>query len=107
MARTAGGRAPAWSHDGSELYYVSLDMNMMAVTMDGGDDPSVSVPEVLFSMESFVTEPPESGSRPYEVDADGRFLLLHDPQLGATGTAVKITVVVNWFEELERLVPRR
>jgi hypothetical protein len=38
------------------------------------------------------------------VAADGRFLLLRDPQRLAD-TSLAITVVVDWFEELEAQVP--
>jgi hypothetical protein len=99
-----GGSAPAWSAEGDELYYISLDGDMMAVTVQAGDRLSVSRPEALFSMEGYVTERLVSGSRPYDVAADGRFLVLRDPQR-MRGTTTSITVVLNWFEELNARVP--
>ena len=38
--------------------------------------------------------------------ADGRFLMLRDPS-DADAAAISITVIVNWFDELNRLVPHR
>ena len=38
----------------------------------------------------------------YDVGADGRFLFLESVE---PFVAAEINVVVNWFEELERLVP--
>src|SRR5262249_5747616 len=35
---TAGGRYPEWRRDGQELFYVSLDDKLMAVTMKLGPD---------------------------------------------------------------------
>ena len=49
-----------------------------------------------------VTE--ELFERPYDVAPDGRFLMMtEEPTTEAE--APPITVVLNWFEELERRVP--
>ena len=37
----------------------------------------------------------------YDVDAQGRFLMIREAEQGAN----QINVVLNWFEELKRLVP--
>jgi len=42
------------------------------------------------------------GSLPnYDVDSEGRFLMVKEQEQGAG----QINVVLNWFEELKRLVP--
>ena len=38
----------------------------------------------------------------YDVAPDGRFLMIQDSQ---EPTPVSVNVVLNWFEELKRLVP--
>ena len=55
---------------------------------------------------AYALEGPASGSRPYDVAADSRFLLLRDPQLDTASSAM-ITAVINWLEELKQQVPRR
>jgi len=42
----------------------------------------------------------------YDVSpADGRFLMTIRPARPGTGAGVNISVVLNWFGELKRLVP--
>jgi len=94
-----GGWAPAWGPDG-ELFYISpVDgTKMMAVQIDL-ESGVPGVPRVLFDGESY-----ELGDvRNYDVSADGQRFLMVKPHPGAEPR--EVTVVVNWFEELERIVP--
>jgi hypothetical protein len=46
------------------------------------------------------------GGRPYDVAPDGRFFIIRDAQTqSGGGTPSNIVVVLNWLEELKRLVP--
>ncbi len=48
------------------------------------------------------------GNRPYDIAPDGRFLIIPTGQAEAGGgTAPNPIVVLNWFEELKRLVPTK
>jgi hypothetical protein len=67
---------------------------MMVLAIDRGAPFVVSQPERLFGLES-------SGA--YDVAADGRFLFVDLPSDIAPR---QIDIVQNWFEELNRLVPR-
>jgi hypothetical protein len=63
---------------------------------------------VPMTMPAVVTGGVRSGGRrAYDVLPDGRFIGLVDPgDAGSTvGAASQIRVVLNWFEELKRLVP--
>jgi hypothetical protein len=42
-------------------------------------------------------------ARSFDVSADGRRLLIIQPS--APSTATQLNVIVNWFDELKRLVP--
>jgi hypothetical protein len=49
-----------------------------------------------------------AGNRPYDIAPDGRFLIIRSGQEDAgVGTASNIILVLNWFEELKRLVPTK
>ena len=51
---------------------------------------------------------PPGGSRTYDVDQNGRFLIIRNDQAEAgVDKAPQIIVVQNWTEELKRLVPVR
>jgi len=41
-------------------------------------------------------------TRSHDIAPDGRFLMIQEPQ---ESTPLGINVVLNWFEELKRLVP--
>jgi Tol biopolymer transport system component len=92
---TDGGLQPLWDPDGRTIYYRDGD-RMMAVPITFLPTLEVGKPEVLFSG-SF--EGADRYIQGYDITADGeRFLMVAaDPG--------KIVVVLNWFEELKRLVP--
>ena len=93
---SAGGTAPVWARDGKEIYYRSGNM-MMAVQITT-DPLRHSTPRALFEEDRFMN--PGAGTT-YDVAADGRFLMVEeDPD-----ESVRVIVVQNWFEELNRLVP--
>ena len=97
---TAGGRQPLWSRDGRELFYRSR-AGVMAVPVDTGPNFSAGEPEVLFEDRYFLF----LSRRTYDVAPDGqRFLMVkHGDETG--DDAVRIHLIQNWFEELNRLVP--
>jgi eukaryotic-like serine/threonine-protein kinase len=100
---TDGGTRPLWSHDGRELFFLSLDgrhvlavpMRSSATTLDAGR------PQVLFEAGISIRG---VGSWPYDVASDGRFFILRDTQTESSGTPSSMAVVLNWTEELKRLV---
>ena len=69
----------------------------MAVEIETAPTLQVGTPVALFRDIYFL-----GGDRTYDISPDGqRFLMVKD----ATAGARDIVVVLNWFEELERLVP--
>ncbi len=96
-----GGTEPLWSSSGRELFYRNGD-KMMAVRVETEAKLRVGTPEVLFEGRFAITHRPDT-PRNYDVSRDGqRFLMVQtvdDP------APTQINIVLNWFEELERLVP--
>ena len=89
-----GGGWPIWGHDGRQLFY-GYGRRMMVVAVDTEPVLRVGRPQLLFEK-----GPPATG---YDVTADGRVLALL-PRETVDGP-VELRVVLNWFEELERLAP--
>lgn len=96
-----GGIEPAWNPNGRELFYRSGN-RMMAVQVALQPTFSAGRPTMLFEGEYLASPFPNTGTT-YDVTRDGqRFLMVKDIE---QASATQINVVVNWFEELKRLVP--
>jgi eukaryotic-like serine/threonine-protein kinase len=102
---TAGGQRPLWSRDGRELFFVSPDgRQVFASAVQSGTTLAAGTPQMLFETAMFVT----AGGRPYDIAPDGRFVIIRSGQAAAGGgTASNLILVLNWFEELKRLVPTK
>ncbi|HET9360396.1 MAG TPA: protein kinase [Vicinamibacterales bacterium] len=95
-----GGIHPVWSPNGRELFYVDGERLMSVVVGREGDFPFATA-TALFS---HAFAPPSEGTPDYDVGSDGRFLLIKSSET-ARFAEPQIAVVLNWFEELKRLVP--
>jgi len=94
-----GGGEPVWSPDGTELFYRSAN-RMMVISVQTEPTFRAGRPEVLFE-ESYRATIRPLGYQYYDISPDGqRFLMIRRDEAPAY-----INVVLNWFEELNRLVP--
>jgi dipeptidyl aminopeptidase/acylaminoacyl peptidase len=95
---TGGGGNPAWSGDGKEVFYLRGD-KMIAVSIETEPELRTTGSEVLFEGK-YSTD----SRRNYDVSGDGqRFLMVKESEDHSAET--QLVVVLNWFEELKRLVP--
>ena len=95
-----GGARPIWRRDGKELFYIGPDGALMAVSIDASRGFEAGVPQRLFTINA-----PNNQNLVYAVTKDGmRFLVNSRPE---QASVAPITVVLNWQEELKRLVPTR
>ena len=100
---SGGGRQPLWSRDGRELFYRDFDGALLAasVTLTPTFAPGPAVK--LFENANYFGSGSALSGRTYDLSLDGsRFLMIK--QL-PTDEAAALVVVLNWFEELKRLVP--
>ncbi|MDA2928041.1 hypothetical protein MYX78_12575, partial [Acidobacteria bacterium AH-259-G07] len=98
-----GGMEPVWGADGRELFYRTPDgSTMMAVDIETEPTFTPGNPEVLFTGSYF-----NGPGRDYDISPDGqRFLMLREAgQTEETSERNELIIVLNWFEELKRLVP--
>ena len=97
-----GGTAPVWARNGSELYFRSASGDQMVVPL--ADTPTLTIgrPQSLFRVSGRYRV--SGNAAAYDVLADGRFIMVTEPERPVSNTP-QITVVKNWFRELERLVP--
>ncbi len=97
-----GGGEPVWSPDGTELFYRSGN-RMMVVSVQTQPTFRSGRPEVLFEGR-YVSTRYIFGYQYYDISRDGqRFLMIKDVE----GRTAQINVILNWSEELKRLVPAK
>ncbi len=95
---TEGGTQAAWNPNGREIFYRSGN-RMMAVDVSTTPDVLLSPPRVLFDQRYAYGAGITIAN--YDVTSDGqRFVMVKDES-----TAGRLNVVLNWFQELQRLVP--
>jgi serine/threonine protein kinase len=96
---TGGGQFPKWNSEGRELYYVSPDLKVMAVSLKTtGDVVAASAPRELFALPII-----GNGFVPYDVTPDGkRFLVAAVPE---GEVSQPLTLVSNWSALLKQAPP--
>ncbi len=94
---TDGGTVPRWNPQGGELFYQTPDNKMMVVNVTTSPTFSPGRPRVLF-------EGLERFTGCCEVAPDGQHFIGRQP-VEPVVPSTQINVVLNWFEELKRLVP--
>jgi eukaryotic-like serine/threonine-protein kinase len=104
---TVGGRRPVWAQNGRELFYQAPDGALLGVPVTvGGGNLRIDNPTKLVEGRYFMGAGDSSG-RTYDVSPDGqRFLMIRDAPLATQPLPHQLVVVLNWTEELKRLVPR-
>lgn len=94
----AGGSAPAWSHSGRELFYVDRADSLIALAVTGTPDFQVTARRALFGTRPFVLLP---FHRSYDVGADDQSFVMLKRSSAFGAETDRLTVVLNWFAELD------
>jgi serine/threonine-protein kinase len=98
---TAGGRQPLWARSGKELFYLGSDGALLRVAVEASGATWNAGASMKLLDGRYYTG--IGSGRAYDVSPDGqRFLMVKEQ-----ASAAQINVVVNWFEELKRLVPTK
>jgi len=91
-----GGNEPIWSRDGSEIFFLNGSRSrMMAVSVQTEPELRLSSPKALFEVDYM---------RYLHLDSDGEGFLVMMPEPDS-GIQTRLNLVLNWFEELNRLAP--
>ena len=98
-----GGMHPQWNGRGDELFYKEADA-LMVVKVDTRTEFEAGVPQKLFdrddvSIRLFDDHRPLNSV--YDVNPDGQKFVMFESLEEETN----LVVVLNWFEDLKRLVP--
>jgi Tol biopolymer transport system component len=92
----SGGRCPRWRRDGKEIFYLSVDNQMMAVEVqERGDGIEVRPAQALFK--AGIPLLPVVSFSPYDVTQDGKKFVITT----VSGQDTPLTLVVNWTANLK------
>jgi len=96
---SAGGTDPVWSPAGNELFYRNGN-DLMVVPIQTSPHAILGRPQKLFDLQLLGAAGPTNPA--YDVTRDGQRFIMVQP---AEGERTKLVhVILNWDEELERLV---
>jgi serine/threonine-protein kinase len=97
---TSGGRQPAWSASGQELFYRSPDGALMGVSIVAEPRFAASGQPIRIVSDRYYSTGPY---RTYDVSRDAKRFLMIKPDESERQAVASIVVVQNWLEELKRL----
>jgi hypothetical protein len=92
---TEGGQVPQWNKNGREIFYWGKS-HMMVVPVATKRAFQHDEPEQMFAHHDYAFH----ATRNYDVSRDGERFLMVKPK-----DSDRIVVILNWFDELERLLP--
>ncbi len=100
------GGWPVWSRDGRAIYYMTYYLRaMLAVDVSYDSGFVAAKPRRLFETEGRFYAANGVRSHAFDISADGREFVMIESILAEAGPATELKVVLNWFDELKRLVP--
>jgi serine/threonine-protein kinase len=106
LVSTAGGTRPLWARSGEELFYLSPAGALMRVGVERGPTWAATTPTQQIKEGYFVSATFNLG-RTYDIAPDGQRFLMLKENTGSDKAARSLIVVLNWAEELKRLVPTK
>ncbi len=98
QASTGGGQEPLWSRDGREMFYRSGDNKIVSVPVTTGPMFELGTRKVLFE-DVYIKRYQHTN---YDIHPDNKWFVMIKP---SEMESADMIIVLNWFEELKRLVP--
>jgi Tol biopolymer transport system component len=92
-----GGSLPFWSRSGRELFFVTAANKLAEVSIAGGNSFAYGKPQLLFDMSAYS----QSGTRPFDISADGRHFLAVRPLTSPPPARPSIAIVLHWFDDVK------
>ena len=106
MISSNGGVLPRWGPDGPELFYEERATNrLLGVKVEPDSTFRVTRPQPILPDVVRISFGGNIFSRTYDVAPDGRKFLRLRPVAQSDAAAPQLIVVLNWVEELKRIVP--
>jgi serine/threonine-protein kinase len=91
-----GGRSPAWSESGRELFFMTDSEELFAADVTPGPRPTIGEPRRVFSTTGFGMNSYYAG---YALEPGGRAFLMY--RAITTDARSQFVLALNWFEEFK------
>jgi serine/threonine-protein kinase len=107
LVSIGGGVGPIWAPDGSALYYRGASGDLMAVPTTLSPAFRHGRPQPLFRYAGVYRMSGTAAA--YDIHPDGQRFIMVSEVAGSDATQARqqVNIVLNWTEELKRLVPAR
>lgn len=96
---THGGSEPRWKRDGTELYYMNDEQQIMVVPVTAGARFNAGIPRVLFATKAPKNVSPYRSR--YDVSPDGQRFLVFNLE-SSDAAAASLPILIHWQKFLER-----
>ena len=104
----AGGSFPFWSPSGHQLFFTTRDEHIMVVDYAAKDNDFVHSAPRIWSDQRFLRNPGGGPFPPVALAPDGkRFAVMLYPSGSAERTGLRLTFLLNFFDELQRRVSEK
>jgi serine/threonine-protein kinase len=105
---TSGGKAPQWSRDGRQIYFMGSD-DRIVVTDCAAQGQSFSCGRPRRWSERQIADPIQGPMRMFDIapDGSGFAFVEFNPSGSASQGSLHVTFLFNFFDELRRRVPQR
>ena len=100
---TDGGARPLWARSGRELFYVDVRQRIMVAPIQTSPSFAAGNPSVALDPSGGIFN--TSTGRNYDISPDGRRFLVIKSAPRDRSNPTQLNIVLNWGEELKRLVP--
>ena len=101
-----GGRNPQWAHSGHELFFVDIQLRLIAAQVETDPDLRVTGRDPLFTLGGQFYIPTDPGDDFYDVAPDDQAFMMARPAGVSSGRDLPDLILVqNFFEELRQVVP--
>ena len=103
VVSASGGMQPRWRKDGRELFYLSLDLKLMAVDVTAtGTEMRLGAPRELFQTRMVTSGTLVTRVLRYDATRDGKRFLINSQSDAVESVSAPIDVVLNWTALLKR-----
>jgi Tol biopolymer transport system component len=104
VVSSGGGQMPKWSPDGSEIYYVDPDFNLMAVSFETQGSVATGNPRRLFTAPQAAADLLSNLNPSTDLMAALGDRFLFNSAIDAAASQ-RVEIVLNWIAEIERARP--